>query len=451
MHSWRGEVRAQLQLALPVVVIQLGLFAMGAVDGAFMGRYSAVEYAATSIGHTWSFFFLAFGMGILTVLDPIVSQAWGARDLPAIARGLQRGLLLALAVSVLLGFAIWPADTVFRFFEQPEEVIPIATSYARISILSVLPFLIVVAVRQSMQAMHLLRPLVFLILFANLCNVVLDWILIPGNLGAPAMGAVGSAWGTVIARWLMVLAVPLFAGSDLNRFLWPLVPRLLNPKALARMLLLGLPIGFQFALEVGAFCAVTVLVGRVGAEALAGHQTTLTLASASFMVPLGISMAAAVRVGNEIGAGNEAGLKRAAGVALAGGAGVMLVFGLLFFFVPYPFARLLTDLDEVLVIAVMLLPIAGLFQVFDGTQVVATGIMRGMADTRFPMLVHIVGFWFVGIPLGYYLGFGADMGAKGLWWGLVAGLGATAGIQFLRVRHLLRRGVQRVVIDEDSA
>jgi len=448
MHSWQGEVRAQFRLAVPVVVIQLGLYGMGAVDGAFMGRYSAVEYAGTSIGHTWSFFFLVFGMGVLNVLDPIISQAWGARDLPAIARGLQRGIVLALGLSVLIGLCIWPVDIALRAFDQQAEVLPIATAYARISILSVPPFLVFVAFRQSMQAMHLMRPLVILIFFANGLNALLDWILIPGNLGAPALGAVGSAWGTVIARWAMVAAMPLFAGRELYRYLWPLAPRLLNPKGFLRMLALGLPIGFQFGFEVGAFCAVTILAGRLGAEVLAGHQVALSVASASFMVPLGISMAAGVRVGNEIGARNPAAVRRASVVALCGGVGVMAIFGTLFFTVPYPFARIFTDIDEVLVMAVLLLPIAGLFQVFDGTQAVASGIMRGMGDTRFPMLVHVVGFWFIGLPVGYYLCFTREQGAVGLWWGLVAGLVVVAVIQFLRLRYLLSRGVERLVIDE---
>lgn len=448
MAGWREEVRALFRLAFPVILIQVGLWGMGAVDSAFMGRVSAVEFAAVSIGHTWSFLFLAFGMGVLSVLDPVVGQAWGARDFTAVSRGLQRGICLALGLSVLVGLAIWPADLAFEVSRQQPEVVPIATAYARITIASVPAFLIFVALRQSMQAMHQLRPLVFLILSANLLNAFLDWVLIRGNLGVPALGAIGSAWGTVIARWAMLLAVPWIAGRDLSRFLWPLRSGLLVPRALGRMLWIGLPIGVQFVLEVGAFSSVAILMGKLGAAQLAGHQTALSLASASFMVPWGISMAASVRVGNEIGRGNAAAVKLASKVALIAGAGVMAVFGSAFLAAPLPLARVFTDLDEVLAVAVVLVPIAGLFQVFDGIQGVASGILRGMADTRFPMMVHVVGFWCLGIPFGAYLAFRGGSGAAGLWWGLVVGLGVVAGVQFLRLRHLLRRGVERLVIDD---
>jgi MATE family multidrug resistance protein len=447
MTPWTQELRTQLRLAIPVVVIQVGLMAMGAVDGAFLGRVDPVQYAASSIGHSLTFVFFAFGMGVLTVLDPVVSQAFGARDDPAISRAAQRGVVLALLMSIPIALVILPADTILDLIGQSDEVSAVAGPYARILILSAPPFLIFVALRQVLQATHLMRPLVLTIFATNGLNAFLDWVLIFGNLGAPEMGAIGSAWATVISRWSMIAVLPLLAGKSLTRYLTPRADRLFDFAAYGRMLRIGLPVGVQWFVEVGAFASVTALMGSLGAVELAGHQVAMHLASGSFMIPLGISMAASVRVGNEIGRGAVEGVQRAARVSLVCGAGVMAVIGIVFMASPYALARIFTDLDEVLAMAILLVPVAGVFQIFDGTQVVAVGILRGMGDTRVPMLVHVAGFWGVAMPIACWAAFGLDYGAVGLWYGLVAGLAVVAVAQFLRLRWVLRQRLERIVID----
>ncbi len=448
MSRWREEVRNQSRLAIPVIVIQFGLMAMGAVDGAFLGRIDATQYAASAIGHSVMFVFLAFGMGVLTVLDPVVSQAFGARDTPAIARAVQRGIVFALMLSVPIALVLVPADHLLRALGQQDDVVAVGSPYMRVLILSVPPFLVFAALRQVLQSMHVLRPLVVTIVVANVWNVALDWILIDGNLGVPALGAIGSAWGTVIARWTMLLMLPFVAGDALRRYLRARVSRLFEWTALGRMLRIGLPAGTQWFAEVAAFASVTALMGVLGTNELAGHQVAMHLASASFMVPLGLSMATSIRVGNEIGRGDADAMRLAVRVGIAGGVVVMAGFGILFLSVPLPLALIFTHIDGVLAVAVVLVPLAGLFQVFDGTQVVAVGAMRGMGDTRVPMLIHVVGFWGVAIPLGWTLSSPMGLGAIGLWYGLAAGLGSVAVAQFLRLRIVLRRGVSRIVIDD---
>ncbi len=443
---WRDEVRAQLRLALPVIVVQVGLVAMGVVDAAFMGRVSAAEFAAVSLGHSYTFVFLGFGMGTLAALDPIVSQAWGARELDAISRALQRAVLLALGLAALVSACILPAERFFEWMGEPPAVVPLATRFARISIAGIPAFLVFVALRQALQAMHCLRPLVFAILLANALNAFLDWVLIGGRLGAPALGSAGCAWATVIARWTMVLLLPLAARERLVPHLWPLAGRLIDLRALGRMLRIGIPIGLSFALEIGAFATVLFLMGSLGEVELAGHQVALSLASTSFMVPLAISMAASVRVGNEIGRGDPGAVRRACEVALVGGAGTMLASAALFLILPGPLARLFTRLPDVLAMAVTLIPIAGLFQVFDGLQGVALGCLRGMADTRVPFLIHLAGFWGLAVPLSSHLAFERGLGARGLWWGLVFGLLAVALVQLWRLRSMVARKIERVVI-----
>ncbi|MSR61370.1 MAG: MATE family efflux transporter [Planctomycetes bacterium] len=442
-HPLRPELRAQLRLAGPMVLVQLGLYAMGAVDAAFMGRVSALEFGAVALGHSLSFAVLGIAMGTLTALDPIVSQAHGAGEDEAVARALQRGVVLALVLSAVVGALLLFIEPLLRALHQPEAVIPLAARFVHISILGVPGFLLFVAQRQTLQATHRLRALVFVILFANGLNAFLDWMLIRGHLGAPALGSAGCAWATVIARWTLALALPLLAGEVHFARLWPLRRGLWSASAFARMLHVGVPIGLSFGLEIGAFSCVAVFMGQLGARELAANQVVMSLVSASFMIPLALSMAASVRVGNAIGRGEPAAAKRAAQAALTLGASVMLLSAAAFTLAPMTLARIFTDIQGVLVVAVTLLPIAALFQVFDGVQGVAMGCLRGMADTRVPLLVHVVGFWGVAIPVSAWLGLRLGWGARGLWWGLALGLAVVALVQVARVRARFRAGVTR--------
>jgi len=445
---WGAELRSLARLAVPVLVVQVGLYAMGAVDAAFMGRVSELEFATVALGHSFSFVWLGLAMGVLVALDPIVSQAHGAGEEEAISRALQRGVLLALGLSLVVAAILAFGRTWLVLLRQPPEVVERSARFLHVSIAGVPGFLLFVAQRQTLQATHRLRPLVIVILATNLLNAGLDWLWIRGHLGFPALGATGCAWATVLARWAMALALPFVAGVDLRRRLWPPRPGLVDPAALARMLRVGIPIGLSFGLEIGAFATVLVFMGQLGTRALAAHQVVMSLASASFMVPLSLSMAASVRVGNAIGRGDTPAVRHAVLAALAVGAGTMGLTGLSFALFPGPLARLFTDLPEVLALAVTLLPIAGLFQVFDGLQGVAHGCLRGMADTRVPFLIHLLGFWGAAIPLSAFLGLGLDLGARGLWWGLAGGLLVVAVVQVARVRVQLRAGVTRYRAEE---
>src|SRR5690606_26332667 len=228
----------------------------------------------------------------------------------------------------------------------------------------------------------------------------------------------------------------------------PLAPRVFAAAPLARMFRLGAPIGGQMMLEVGAFSAVAVLMGWLGVAAVAAHQIAINLASLTFMVPLGVGSASAVIVGRAVGRGDQAALRRAATAALATGAAFMTLTGAAFIGLPGPLAGLYTNAVEVIALAVVLLPIAGVFQIFDGLQAVAIGVLRGLGDTRVPLLVNVVGFWAIGLPISLALGFGLGFGPRGLWWGLVVGLVLVAVFLLLRIVQRLREVVPRVVIDE---
>lgn len=443
----RAELAALLRLAVPVVVVQVGLMLMGAVDSIMAGHLSATALAAVALGNIYFFAVAVFGQGVLMALDPLVSQAVGAHDEPAIARALQRGLVLAAALSVPIGFLLWPAGAVLRAIGQPAEVVPGAAVYDAIMIPSVLPFLAFVVMRQTLQALHRMRPIVWVIVLANLANVGLNWVLIYGNLGAPALGVAGSAWATTASRWLMAGGLAVLAWRDLGPRLRPVVPELFAWPPLRRMLHLGIPIGLQYQAEYAVFGTVAMLMGRFGTVPVAAHQVAINLASLTFMVPLGISAAATVLVGHAVGRGDMAAARRAALAALVCGTMFMTTTALIMLTVPGPLAQLYTADRGVIALAAVLLPIAGAFQIFDGLQVVSIGILRGAADTRAPFLIGVLGFWLLGFPVSLWLGFRTPLGAAGLWWGFVVGLAAVALLLLARVRARLRRHVTRVVLE----
>ena len=436
-------------MAIPVVAVQVGMMAMGVVDTIMVGHYSAADLAAVALGNLYFFFAVVVPMGVLMALDPVVSQAVGAGDHPAVGRALQRGGILALVLGVPAALALLPGEPLLRLLRQPVDVVPVAGGYALAALPGVFPFLAFIVFRQTLQAMGRVAPIVFTIVLANLANLLFNWILIFGHWGFPAMGAVGSGWASSLSRWLMFVGLLAFSWPLLKGYLHPVRREVLHLRPLVRMVRLGSPIGIQFGLEYGAFGATGLLMGWLGTIAMAGHQVALNLASLTFMVPLGISQATAVLVGQGVGREDPPGARRAAGAGLLLGLVFMTVTAMIFLFSPGLLARIYTGEAAVLALAVALIPLAGVFQVFDGLQVVASGVLRGIGDTRSPMLLNLLGFWCIGMPVGLWLGFGTPMGPRGLWWGLVLGLAAVSLLLLVRVRVRMGQELQR--IDMDSA
>jgi MATE family multidrug resistance protein len=436
-----------VRLALPVVTIQVGMMTMGVVDTIMVGHISAQALAAVALGNLYFFALAVFGMGTLMVLDPVVAQAVGARDRPAIARAVQRGVLMAALLTIPTAVLLLLAAPVFRIAQQPGEVIPLAAAYAVRSVPGAFPFLLFIVFRQSLQAVGRTAPIVWTIIVANLVNAALNWVLIFGHLGLPAMGIVGSAWATSVSRAVLALGLWICARDQLSPMLSPLQPEVWQLAPLGRMLRLGLPIGAQHVLEFGAFALVALMMGWMGTREMAGHQIAINLAALTFMVPLGVGDAASVLVGRAVGRGDVPGTQGAARAALVCGVGFMTLTGITFLSLPESLAGLYTANQELIAVAASLIPIAGVFQVFDGLQVVASGVLRGLGDTRAPMVANLLGYWFLGIPVSLYFGFLAHYGPAGLWWGLVLGLAVVASTLLVRVRARLARQQPRVLID----
>jgi MATE family multidrug resistance protein len=448
-RTLRGEARALATLAVPVVVVQVGMMLLGVVDTMMIGRVSATALAAVALGHLYFFIVASFGMGTLMALDPIVAQAVGARDELAITRGVQRGLVLAFALTIPMTFVLWSAEPVFTLLRQPSRVIPIAAGYVKASILGMLPFLVFTVLRQSLQAMKRMAPIVWTIVAANLANVLLNWMLVYGRLGAPELGAVGTGWASSLSRLLMAVGLAALAWRALRGYILPFRRDAIATTPLVRMLRVGAPIGAQFMLEGGIFALVAILMGVLGPIEVAAHHVALNMAALTFMVPLGISAAATVLVGHAVGRADPEDARGASKAAIAIGVGFMATMAVVMLLLPALLARAYTNDLAVLALAATLIPIAGVFQIFDGLQVVSIGILRGVGDTRTPLIVNLLGFWLIGLPVSLWLGFRLDYGPRGLWWGLVVGLATVAIALLARVRVRLGQEIRRLVIDEE--
>jgi MATE family multidrug resistance protein len=434
-------------IAVPVVFVQVGMMTMGVVDTMIVGRVSPVALAGVAIGNVCYFALAAFGMGVVTALDPLVSQAVGANDQPGIARAVQRGVVLSVGLG-LLAVLLLPVRTFLGWAGQPPELIDAAVPYVLAQLPSVMAFFLIVAVRQSLQAIGHLRPVVVTIILSNVMNAVLAWAFVFGKFGLPPMGVLGAGIATTLSRWAMVGMLVVLAWRYLKPYLaWR--SDTLQWRPIANVIRLGLPIGLQYELEFGIFATVALLMGHIGAVPASAHQIAINIASLTFMVPLGVSAAGSVLVGRAVGAGDSLSARRAGVAALVVGAAFMTLSGCVLWLVPSLLARAYSPDPAVIVLASALVPIAGVFQVFDGLQVVSIGVLRGAGDTRTPLIVNVIGYWLFALPLSLWFGFHLGWGPRGLWWGLVVGLAVVAIILVVRVRQTLWRTVTRLVVDED--
>ncbi len=433
IQSLRGQLRPMLALALPVVSAELGWMAMGVVDVIMVGRVSAEAIGGVGVGRAVFVTITVFGMGLLLGLDTVVSNAFGAGRQDDCNRYLIHGIYISVLVTVPGMLLLKWVAPLLRVWGVDPGVLDSTLPYLAAINWSLLPLLLYTTFRRYLQAVNLARPVMIALISANLVNVLFNWILIFGNLGAPALGAEGAGWASLASSIYMTLFLfgairihdretggGMFRGTltvELRRF--------------RRLIGLGLPVALTLVLEIGVFALGTTLAGLLEPHWLAAHQIALTMASVTYMVPLGVSSAAAVRVGQAMGRDDPAAAGRAGWMALIVGTGFMLVPVLAFLVVPRLLLRIFTTDPQVIAAGVSLLAVAAVFQLFDGLQVVATGALRGVGNTRTPLLWNLIGHWFFGLPVGYYLCFVAGWGAVGIWIGWLVGL-TFIGVVLLR-------------------
>jgi len=441
-----AEVGPMLRLAVPVVLAELGWMAMGLVDLVMVGRLGPTAIGAVGIGNVLFIAATIVGIGLLLGLDTVVSQAFGAGDRETCHRALVQGLYLTLALSPPLMALIWTGSGLLGAWGVDPAVIPQAAAYLDVIGWSVPFLLLFTAVRRYLQAMNVVVPIAVALVVANLANLVGNWVLVYGRLGVRPMGVVGSGWATFLARGSMFAIVAGAAfrhdargGTGLRR-----TPLAVDWDLIRRLLALGWPAAMQLALEIGVFAVATVRAGRLGAVALAAHEIALSVCSLTFMVPLGISAAGSVRVGQALGRGDPAASVRGGWAALLLGTGFMAGSALILTLFRRAIFGVFTADAGVLAVGVPLLVIAGLFQVCDGLQVVATGVLRGSGDTRTPMIVGVLAHWALGLPIAGSLAFAAGWGVFGLWIGLATGIVVTGVALLLAWTHKVRAGIVQV-------
>ncbi|MDX6766592.1 MAG: MATE family efflux transporter [Candidatus Methylacidiphilales bacterium] len=424
----RSELRETLGLALPIMAGQVGQMLMGTADTVMVGRVGTVPLAACALANTVMSVGLMFGIGLLASVSIQVSHAHGAGRPDHAAESLRHGLLLALVVGLAMGFGIQAGLPALSLLGQDPAVVREAGPFLVIIGWSLLFFLLGTVLKNFTEAQSSPWPAFWITMAGVLLNVVLNVFWIFGVAGFPALGLLGAGYATLVARIAIFLALlvyvlraPAFRSALPARWFggW-------HPAVIREQLHLGLPVGFQIVMEVGAFGAASLLMGWFGASALAAHQIALTCAATTFMVPLGLSMATTVRIGQVVGSGD---LHRIRRIGLTSLGSVLVIMGasaVLFLLASEPLAREFLRDETVIPLAAHLLVVAGFFQLFDGAQVVGIGSLRGMKDVRVPALIAFTAYWVVALPLGWVLAFPAGFGPVGVWVGLAVGLAVAA-------------------------
>jgi MATE family multidrug resistance protein len=441
----RRELRALTALAFPLVIAQLGMIGLWIVDLIMLGRVGVEALGAASLGRLVIMGSSVVAMGALLGLDPVAAQSFGAGDEQRFARTRKEATILAWCLVPIL-ILVWIATEKLLLAMGEDPVLSAqAHRYVIAQIWGAPFFLLFVVGRHLLQARGIMRPLLWVTLGGNVVNVFLNWILIFGHLGFPALGLRGAGISTAATNGLMCLLVwvwvrrfvptPVIRESSASMWRW---------SGVAKIAWLGLPVALQVGMEYWAFGLSTLWSGMLGSIPLASHTVVIGIASVSFMVPLGISLATVTRVGNLLGADRREEAQRAAWVAMGLGAVVMCFFAVSFVVGRHWLPRIYTDDVEVLALAAAIFPIAGAFQLFDGLQVVGGGVLRGMGRTLPAAIFNLIGYYVLGLPLAWWLVFRRGAGLEGIWWGLSLGLAVVAILLVVWIRYRGPRYVMRL-------
>jgi MATE family multidrug resistance protein len=432
--AWLAELRAMLALAWPLILANVTQQVIQATDVLLMGRLGATQLAAATLALNLTFTINIFLLGLITAASPMMATALGQRfNAVRDVRRTFRGGLWLLALAILpYWFVLWHIGLLMRAFGESAELARQGQSFMRAYMWCTAPWLLFQLLRNFVSALERPRVVLWLSLLGICLNALLSWSLIFGHLGLPALGLPGGGLGSTLT-WTIICAA-LVAMTSLDRrfrrfHLFGHFWRFDRQRTIA-MVRLGWPIGITMALEMGVFALAAYFMGWIGAPAVAAHAVALQLAALTFMVPLGLGQAATVRVGLALGRRDEPGITRAGWTAWVMGVAFMASMAVVMWTIPHRLVTLfLTDLPQnavVIGLAISFLRVAAAFQLFDGAQVIGAGMLRGLHDTRWPLLFALVGYWVVGLGIGAWLAFGADWKGLGIWIGLATGLATVA-------------------------
>ena len=450
-RAWRDELRATLALAWPLILANLTQQAIQATDVLLMGRLGATQLAAATLALNLTFTFNLLMLGLLIASSPMMATALGQRfnAVRDVRRTFRAGLWLLAFMLPPYWLVLWHVGTLMRVFGESAELANQGQSFLRAYMWCTAPWLIFQLLRNFVSALERPRIVLWLSLGGILLNALLSWSLIFGHFGLPALGLAGGGLGSTLT-WLMLCAALFIVTQSDRQFRrfhlfghWWRFDR----QRTAAMIRLGWPIGVTMALEMGVFALAAYFMGWIGAPAVAAHAVALQLAALTFMVPLGLGQAATVRVGLALGRRDEAGIARAGWTAWVMGVAFMGTMALVMWSMPRTLVTLfLKDVPanaETIALAVSFLTVAAAFQLVDGAQVIGAGMLRGLHDTRWPLLFALVGYWVVGLGIGVWLAFGRDWKGVGIWVGLASGLAAVAALMLARWIMRGRLGLTR--------
>lgn len=436
-----------LALAAPVAFTQLAQILLGFTDTVMVGRLGPEALAAIALGNTMFFALIVFGIGAMNGVSPMVSQAYGAGDIEGIGRSVRQGFWLGLFISIpIMLFLQFGAGPFLLAIGQEPETVKVAASYMFAMSWGVIPFLWYIAERSFAEGISRPLPALLTAIAGIGLNIGANYVLIFGKFGFPALGVVGSGIASATIYWLMffVLGTIIHFSRSTKQYDPFRNIRKPDPLYLKEMARIGWPIGVSFFLEASLFMATALMMGILGTEDLAAHYVAIQCAATTFMIPLGVGLATAVRVGQARGRGDIEGVATAGLTGMLVASCFMLVTATAFWTLPRPIISIFLDLSDpsnipVVELGIVLLGVAAIFQIFDGLQVTAGGALRGLKDTTIPMVIGLVSYWGFGMTTGVVLGFVLGMGAVGLWWGLVTGLGVASIFLIARFKRSVSR------------
>lgn len=438
----RQEARKLMTIGSPIIATQLISMGLNFTDTVMAGNLSALDLAAVAIGNAIYMPVAIFCMATLIAINPVVSQFLGARKFEEIGKSARQLFWLILMLSIPAFFLLRNLDLVMHWINVTPEIIPIADGYLKAVSWGILPLLIYAGVRYFSEGLSVTKPAMYVASGALIINIGANYVLMYGKLGFPPLGAIGTGYATAIVSLFAAVAFVIFTVSFKPFKRFNIFARTKGPEweYIGELIKVGVPNGVSSTMEVLLFASVSLLMGTLSVKVAAAHQIAINVASAMFMIPFGLSMAISQRVGFSIGQGSldKARFRGFIGIAMC--AGVMTLTALLLFLFPELIIGIYTHDPEVTMVAVSLLFMAAVFQISDGLQVGGFGALRGLKDTRVPMIVNFISYWVIGFPTGYYLGIQLEYGPEGLWIGLICGLTVAAVLHNYRFNKLTTPG-----------
>lgn len=444
--SYKEHYKRNFLLAYPVMLSQLGQVLVGVADSLMVGQLGAKYLAAASLGNVIFYVIMVFGLGVSYAITPLIAASDGEGNRDRITTIFSNGLMVNTVLGMILALGVLLCTPVLYHLNQPPEVVNLAIPYLRIITISMIPFMLFQSFRQFAEGLGNTKRAMFITISANSLNVLLNYVLIYGKWGFPALELNGAGWSTLISRFIMALAMGMFIymGAQFHWYRKAFSTLNYSLAMVKRILHIGVPAGLQFLFEVSAFGLAAIMMGWLGTKPLAAHQIAINLASISYMMATGLSSAATIKVGNQMGKRNFPMMKETGYASFLMVTVFMGAAALLFIVFKDIFPTLYVDDPEVIQIASSLLVVAAFFQISDGVQVVGMGSLRGMEDVKVPALIAVFSYWLVGLPSGYLLAFVFHWGALGIWYGLLIGLTVAAVLLFFRFGRLTKRHLAKM-------